>query len=79
MNTTTNRVPVGEASRRDRSLLSTPKTFAQGPDYDPQFHMYTVVTELVTAVSQLEARLAVLEQCAGSKPATVVTETQERG
>ena len=78
MNTTTNRVLVDESTRRGQSLLSTLKTFAQGLDYDPQFHMYTVVTELVTAVSKLEARLAVLEQRAGSKPATVVTETEER-
>jgi hypothetical protein len=67
-----------EVARPGQSLLSTLKIFVEGLDYDPQLHVYRSMKELVSSVSQLEARLAVLEQREGNNPAHVITETEER-
>lgn len=58
-----------EVARPGQSLLSTLKIFVEGLDYDPQLHVYRSMKELVSSVSQLEARLAVLEQREGNNPA----------
>lgn len=67
-----------EVARPGQSLLSTLKIFVEGLDYDPQLHVYRSMKELVSSVSQLEARLAVLEQREGNNSAHVIAETEER-
>jgi hypothetical protein len=69
---------AAEVPKPGQSLLSTLKTFIEGLDHDPELHVSRSMNDLVHSVSQLETRLAVLEQRAGNNPAHVITETQER-
>ena len=75
-----NEIPsADEAPRGGQSLWSTLKLFMERLDYDPQLHVHTSMNELVGSVSQLEARLAVLEQSERNSAAPVIKETEERG
>ena len=69
---------LDETPGRWQSLLSTLKAFAEALDYDPQMQTYDSIHGLVATVSQLEARVSVLERQDGNMSAPTSFEIEER-
>ena len=78
MTTANGKVLVDETLGRWQSLLSTLKAFVEALDYDPQMQTYASIHELVATVSQLEARVSVLERQNGDMSAPTSFEIEER-
>ena len=78
MTTANGRALADETPGRWQSLLSTLKALVEALDYDPQMQTYASIHELVATVSQLEARVSVLEGQDGNTYASTSFEIKER-
>lgn len=67
-----------ETGGKWRSLRSSLMNLMNTLDYDPREHADAVVDQLGESVSQLEARLSVLEQQGRRVPVAETTELDER-